>query len=100
MNRVMLALAAGLLGGALSHYVTPTTMLAQAQSTAPKEIRAQRFTLVNEHGAVLGVFGIDKSTEVEGLKQGGEPTLRLFDETGREIFRAGPPSNRLIGQKQ
>ena len=47
MNRtltVTLSLAAGLLGGTLSRYVNPTTVFAQVQSTAPTEIRAQRFT--------------------------------------------------------
>lgn len=99
MNRaaltLALALGAGLLGGMLSRYVTPTTVLAQDRLTAPKEMRAQRFTLVNERGTVLGVFGLDSP------EQGSNPTIRLFDESGREIFRAGPPSNRpaFIGQK-
>jgi len=90
-----LALGAGLLGGMLSRHVTPITVLAQDRSTAPKDIRAQRFTLVNEQGIVLGVFGLDSP------EQGSNPTIRLFDESGREIFRAGPPSNRpaFIGQK-
>jgi hypothetical protein len=95
MNRTLtliLALAAGLLGGTLSRYVTPTTVLAQGRSTAPKEMRAQRFTLVNERGIVLGVFGLDSP------EQGSNPTIRLFDENGREIFRAGPPSSRPAGQ--
>ena len=88
-----LALGAGVLGGMLSRYVTPVTVLAQDQSSAPKDIRAQRFTLVNEQGIVLGVFGLDRS------KQGSNPAIRLFDESGHEVFRAGPPSNRLVGQR-
>jgi hypothetical protein len=93
MNRTLtitLALASGLLGGTLSRYLTPTTVLAQVQSTTPKEIRAQRFTLVNEHGIVLGVFGTDESSNA---------TIRLFDDGGREIFRAGPPFARPVAQK-
>jgi hypothetical protein len=73
-----------------SRYVTPTTVLAQVQLTALKEIRAQRFTLVNEHGDVLGVFGIDESSNA---------TIKLFDDSGREIFRAGPPFARPVAQK-
>jgi hypothetical protein len=88
-----LALGAGLLGGMLSRYVTPMTVLAQDRSTAAKDIRAQRFTLVNERGIVLGVFGLDS------YKEGSNPTIRLFDESGHEIFRAGPPYNRLVDQK-
>jgi hypothetical protein len=104
MNRtltVSLALAAGLLGGTLSGYVTPATVLAQAQPAVPNEIRAQRFTLVDEYGAILGVFGIDNPpvATVDGVKQKGNATLRLFDSSGRETFRAGPPTTRLVGQK-
>ena len=88
-----LALGAGLLGGMLSRYVTPVSVLAQDRSTAPSDIQAQRFTLVNERGIVLGVFGLDNS------KQGSNPTIRLFDESGHEVFRAGPPYNRLVDQK-
>ena len=97
MNRATLtlplALCAGLLGGMVSRYVTPTTVLAQDRSMAPKEIRAQRFTLVNERGTVLGVFGFDSP------ERGNNPTLRLFDESGHEVFRAGPPYNRLVDKK-
>jgi len=59
MNRILtvtLALAAGLFGGLLSRYVTPVSVHAQTQTAAPREIRAQRFTLVNADGVVLGVF--------------------------------------------
>jgi hypothetical protein len=93
MNRILtptLALAAGLLGGTLSPYVTPTTVFAQGQSTAPKEIRAQRFSLVDEHGRERGIFAIEKD---------GNATIKMFDGNGHEVFSAGPPSNRLVEQK-
>ena len=85
-----LAFAAGLLGGALSRYMTPTIVFAQAQSTAPKDIRAQRFSLVDEHGTVRGIFAVEND---------GSATIKLFDSSGREVFSAGPPSGRLVGQK-
>jgi hypothetical protein len=85
-----LAFAAGLLAGTLSRYVTPTTVFAQAQSTAPKDIRAQRFSLVDEHGTVRGIFAVEND---------GNATIKLFDGSGREVFSAGPPSGRLVGQK-
>lgn len=79
MNKrnAVLSFAAGLLGGAISHYVTP--QLVHAQSQAPKELRAESFVLVNEKGAVLGTLS----------DEGGRPSLRLFDERGREIWSAG-----------
>jgi hypothetical protein len=82
-----LSLAAGLIGGALSHYISPERVHAQAAAPAPKEIRAQRFTLVNESGAVLGTFSID--SELADGRPKGAPTIKLFDEDGREIWSAG-----------
>jgi len=97
---LMLAFAAGLLGGTLSHNGVPTGAFAQAQSTAPKEIRAQRFTLVDENGRMRGVFAIEPPSSPDGLKQkaGGDAVIALYDGGGREVFRAGAPSGRLVGQ--
>jgi hypothetical protein len=104
MNRTLnltLALAAGLLGGLLSNYLTPTPVLAQTQSPAPvsKEIRAERFTLVNEDGVVLGTFGIDHGVLVNG-KLRGNPMIKLFDENGHhEIWSAGGLGFRPLSQR-
>ena len=73
----VLPLAAGLLGGAVSHYVCP--QLVHAQSRATQELRAERFVLVNEKGTVLGTLS----------DEGGRSSLKLFDESGREIWSAG-----------
>jgi hypothetical protein len=56
MSRAMnvgLSLAAGLLGGVLSHYVSPESVHAQLKAAFPKEIAAQSFVLVNEKGRVI-----------------------------------------------
>ena len=47
-NRLTIAaaLVAGLVGGLLTRYLTPPVAFAQDQASAPKEIRAQSFTLV------------------------------------------------------
>jgi hypothetical protein len=68
MNKrnVVLSFAAGLLGGAISHYLSP--QLVHAQSQAPKELRAESFVLVNEKGIVLGTLSDD----------GGRPSLKLL----------------------
>src|ERR1700687_427136 len=98
MNRILtltLAVAAGLSGGTFSRYVTPTkTVLAQAQSRPPKEIRAQSFTLVDEHGTVRGVFAIDNPAQ-----KGGYAVIRLFDGGGREVFSTDPALERLVDQR-
>lgn len=71
------ALAAGLLGGMISHYLSPQPVHAQAEP--PKELRAGSFVLVNENGTVLAKL----------CDEAGRPSLRLFDERGREIWSAG-----------
>jgi hypothetical protein len=75
----LLPLAAGLLGGLLSHYAMPISASAQSEPAAPKEIRAQRFLLMNEKGEIGGVLGFDNS---------GKPAIALYSD-GRETFSAG-----------
>jgi hypothetical protein len=87
---LVLAIATGLLGGVVSHYVWPQPVHAQSQATAPKEVRAQSFVLVNDKGEVQGVFSFDES-------QAGRPTIKLFDGNGREIWSAGGPQVRPLG---
>lgn len=54
-----LALLAGLIGGALSHYLfEPMPVRAQATVPVSPEIRAQKFVLVDENGTPRGAFGI------------------------------------------
>lgn len=79
MNKrtVVLSFAAGLLGGAISHYLSP--QLVRAESQALKEFRAESFVLVSDKGSILGTLS----------NEGGRPSLKLFDDRGREIWSAG-----------
>ena len=91
MNKrnIVLSFAAGLLGGAISHYLSP--QLVHAQSPGPREFRAERFVLVNDKGAVLGTLS----------NEGGKAYFKLFDENGREIWSAGRQTNvpaALVGR--
>jgi len=70
-----LSLAAGLLGGLVSHFISP--QLAHAQSQAPAEIKAQSFSLVNQDGVTLGTFSFD------GL---GRPRIVLRDQAGHQVW--------------
>lgn len=80
-----LALAAGLLGGMLSHYVWPP--LAQAQAPPPpQEVRAQRFILEDANGRTLGTFS-PEAPRSGSLARGAAGAIRLFDERGREVWR-------------
>ena len=74
---LVLAFAAGVVGGMLSHYLTPTIALAQSQNVAPKEVRAQSFVLVDAKGVARGVFAIETN---------GFPTIEAMSEGGR-IYR-------------
>jgi hypothetical protein len=88
-----LSLAAGLLGGLFSRYVSPTT--AQAQATAPIEIRAQKFTLVDQNGTVRGVFAVVE----DPVRKGGYPLIQLFDIGGHEVWSTSPRTEKLVNQR-
>ena len=86
---VPLSIAAGLLGGLLSHYIWTPPVHAQSAESAPKEIRAQSFVLVDSKGVAQGVFSVDESGRI--------PTIKLHDGYGQEIWQAGGSGIRLIG---
>lgn len=73
---VALAFAAGLLGGAASRYLAPQPVHADSGG---REVRAQSFVLINDHGNVLGTFSAEA----------GRSVLKLYDGTGREIWSVG-----------
>jgi predicted transcriptional regulator len=72
-----LSLAAGVLGGILSHYIAPKSVLAQSPVAPPKEITAQSFVLVNSKGAPFGTFGFEKD---------GAASIKLFDASGKVLW--------------
>jgi len=78
MFTLSVALAAGLLGGLISRYVSPVAAFAQAQTQ--REIKAQSFVLIDDQGNIVGTFrpSADRT-----------PTVILLDRNGREIWRAG-----------
>ena len=54
LNVVILAFAAGLVGGLVQSSIAPVAVFAQGQKAAPKEIQAQNFVLVNSQGNPMG----------------------------------------------
>jgi hypothetical protein len=52
---VFVALAGGLIGSAIMHYVA-SPVFAQDQTPVAKEVRAQSFALVDQSNNVIGVF--------------------------------------------
>jgi hypothetical protein len=119
MNRNLtfaISLAAGLLGGVLSHFVTLPSVHAQAPAANPVEVRAQRFTLVDDQGTAVGTFAVRESGAV--VQRGpGYPTrsgntlppntpapviaprIVLLNPEGREIWSAGGTPFRTLAEK-
>ena len=87
-----LSLAAGLLGGLLSHSLTSTVAHAQTEPPPPKELRAQSFALVDDKGHVFATISIDQP-------QGRSGHIKLFDANGREIWSAGAARFRPLSER-
>jgi hypothetical protein len=113
MNRNLtfaISLAAGLLGGVLSHFVALPSVHAQAPAANPVEIRAQRFTLVDEQGTAVGTFAVRESAAVvqRGPGYPGRngaaiapviaPRIVLLNPEGREIWSAGGTPFRALAE--
>ncbi len=81
-SSLWLSLAAGLLGGVLSHYAWTQPVHAQSLASAPKEMRSQSFVLVDDKGAVQGVLSFDEAKNFP-------TTIKLLDGKGHEIWSAG-----------
>jgi hypothetical protein len=84
------SIAAGLLGGVLSHYIVVDSARAQTQPVPSKEITAQRFVLTNDKGIPAGVFGFDKN---------GDASITLFDRSGKVIWSEnGKPNPHALAE--
>lgn len=90
---VALALAAGLLGGLLSHYFLPTTAFAQTMAPTVGETRAQSFVVVDGKNNVIGRFTSSFQT------RGQPPAVVLLDPDGREVWRSSGASVRPLGTR-
>jgi hypothetical protein len=88
-----LALAAGLLGGVLSRYVTPLPV--QAQAGPAKELRAQSFVLVDDKNNVVGTFTASPAVPGKPIQN---QTVVLLDRNDKEIWRAGV-SVKVLAQR-
>jgi hypothetical protein len=91
---IALSLFAGILGGALTHYIAPASVLAQNnQPTATKEIRAQRVTLVDGMNQTVGTFTVAPEWQ---SANGSGSRIVLRDSKGREIWSAGGSAFREL----
>jgi hypothetical protein len=89
---IVLALAAGLLGGLISRYVAPPTAFAQNPTPVTKEIRAQSFVLVDPAGRTLATFAPEPLLSRVSTLNVSPPLsgrIILLDSNSREIWSAG-----------
>ncbi len=93
---LVLALAAGFLGGFLSRYLTLPSVHAQAQPPSALEIRAQQFSVVDAKGRVIGTFtAITRDGDFGGP---AFPRVALVDPAGRELWSAGGKGLRPLAE--
>ena len=91
-STLVIALAAGLLGGLLSRYIAPQPAFAQ---NVTKEIRAQSFTIVDPADRVIGTFTTNVPFPPPGARRiprdrtASPNRIVLRDSDGREIWSAG-----------
>lgn len=121
MNRSLtfvVALIAGVAGGLVTCYIAPPAALAQNQAPVAKEIRSERFTLVDGRDRTAGTFMVEGA--VPPFPDAGISTpptdrfppqreqkqdevrprrIMLVDPTGREIWSAGGSLVRPISEK-
>jgi hypothetical protein len=97
MNKLIIlgAFAAGLVGGLASRFILPEPV--QAQSTAPKQIRAQSFVVEDASGRIVGIFSANPVNPVGPTAS--PASIRLLDLDGNEVWRAGGRQLRPLAQK-
>ncbi len=69
---LIFAVAAGFIGGIVSQRLALTPAFAQVPTPAAKEIRAEKFVIVDENGLPRGAFGINPKD--------GWPTIEFIGE--------------------
>lgn len=101
MNKLLVfgAFLAGLAGGLASRFILPEPV--QAQTTAPKQIRAQSFVVEDAAGRIVGIFSADPIGPVNplGPVKASPASIRLLDLEGNEVWRAGGRQLRPLAQK-
>jgi hypothetical protein len=98
---IALSLAAGLLGGMLSHYLTPTLVHAQAPAPAAAAVQTLKLPIVfvDEAGNPVGAVAMDSD---------GQPNIKLYGNgwtakqggpqqiiwTARQVLRTQPATGQ------
>ncbi len=87
-STVVFAFAAGLAGGIVSQRIFVSPVYAQAPTSAPSEIRAERFVIVDDNGLPRGAFGFSTKDDW--------PILEITDKKGH-AWQARLQSSAFFG---
>jgi hypothetical protein len=90
---ITISLVAGLLGGLLTRYITPSAAFAQDQKSAVKEIRAQSFVFVGPADQTLATLGVEMPNK---LAPNFVPRIVLRDANGHEMWSAPGGGPKLL----
>jgi hypothetical protein len=97
---IALALFAGLAGGLVTRYIAPPPVFAQApgtQTSAPQELRARSFTLVDASGNTVVKFAVGpRNFDMPTGQPIGPVRIILKDANGRVIWSAGGSTVRPL----
>jgi hypothetical protein len=74
--------AVGLLGGVVSHYIWSQPVHAQSSVSAPTEVRARSFVLVDQLGTVQVKLTVGRIVD-------GKSIVMILDRNGKEIWEVG-----------
>jgi hypothetical protein len=91
---IAVALAAGLAGGMLAHFISPPSVFAQsppaaqAPTPAADEVRAKNFVLVDQNNNAVGTFTVEPPSDHPlALGIGSGPHIVLRNAHGGVIWR-------------
>jgi hypothetical protein len=87
----ILCLAAGLIGGVISHFAVIAPVYAQVLRIAPREVRAQQFVLVDDKDQPLATF-IARQVR-------GNEIIQIIGNNGRVLWSVGGPLAHPIALK-
>jgi hypothetical protein len=96
---IVLALTAGMFGGFLSRCITPPFVYGQAQTSDTVEVRAQRFSIIDPEGHVVGTFTGTFTKEPLGKLSLKIPRIALVDGAGRELWSADGSNLKTLSLK-
>ena len=93
------ALLAGLLGGLVTRYITPSVAFAQDKTPVTNELRAQSFTLVDSSNRTVGTFSVEEVRQLTFMKlkrSGSFESYMKESESQSAYLKDHPPLMRVV----